>query len=214
MTTNGNSYKMHNLGLAESHPSVLRGDRILICISGGGFISKYEGVIYCACLDKTINLWKARLRADGFSSKVSGITLRNRALIENLEFVYTKVNKANVVIWTVDLVGHDYDESDSTIMSFLIVRYLHLHMGNPDNYKILKLSLPYVRKRSGTDNLAEGVVKVFTWDWMDVALLHYLRGESMAYAGVLIDQDSSMKWRWLLVFPRKVQTYRSLCMLA
>ncbi len=73
-TTNGDSYKMHNPGLAKSHPSVLRGNRILICVSGGGFISKFEGVIYCACLNKTINLWKAGLCADGFSSKVSGIS--------------------------------------------------------------------------------------------------------------------------------------------
>jgi hypothetical protein len=69
-TTNGNSYKMHNPGLAKSHPSVLQGNRILICVSDSGFISKFEGVMYCACLDKTINSWKARLHADGFSSKM------------------------------------------------------------------------------------------------------------------------------------------------
>jgi hypothetical protein len=55
--------------------------------------------------------------------------------------------------------------------------------------------LPYVRKRLDTGNVAGGAVKVFTWDWMDFALLHYLRGESTAYAGVLLDQDGSMKWR-------------------
>ncbi len=57
---------MHNPGLAESHPSVLRGNRLLICISGSGFISKFEGVMYCACLDKTINLLETGLRTDGF----------------------------------------------------------------------------------------------------------------------------------------------------
>jgi hypothetical protein len=57
MTTMDNdSYKMHYPGLAKSNPSVLQGDRILMCISGSGFISKFEGVMYCACLDKTINL--------------------------------------------------------------------------------------------------------------------------------------------------------------
>ncbi len=58
-TTNSDSYKMHDLGLAKSHPSVQQGNRILICVSGSGFISKFEGVMYCACLDKTINLWSA-----------------------------------------------------------------------------------------------------------------------------------------------------------
>ncbi len=67
-------------------------------------------------------------------------------------------------------------------------------MSNPDNYKVLKLSLPYVRKRFGTGNMVGGASKVFTWDWMDVALLHYLRGESTAYAGILLDQNGSMKW--------------------
>ncbi len=81
----------------------------------------------------------------------------------------------------------DYDKDDSTIASFLILCYLHLHVSDPDDYKILMRSLPYVRKRFGTVNLAGGVVKVFTWDWMDAALLHYLRGESTAYAEVLLD---------------------------
>ncbi len=85
-TTNGNSYKMHNSRLAESHPSVIWGNRILICVSSSGFISKCEGVMYCACLDKTINLWKAGLCADGFLSKV---------------------NKANIVIWMADLIEHN-----------------------------------------------------------------------------------------------------------
>jgi hypothetical protein len=80
----------------------------------------------------------------------------------------------------------DYYKDDSAIASFLFVCYLHLRVSNPDHYKILKLSLPYVRKRFGTGNVAGGAVKVFTWDWMDVALLHYLRAESMAYAGVLL----------------------------
>jgi hypothetical protein len=45
MKTTNNSYKMHDLELAESHPSVLRDDRILVCIRGGGVISKFEGVV-------------------------------------------------------------------------------------------------------------------------------------------------------------------------
>jgi hypothetical protein len=53
MTTN-NSYKMHDPGLAESCPSILRGDRILICISGGGVVSKFKGVVYCACQEYVI----------------------------------------------------------------------------------------------------------------------------------------------------------------
>jgi hypothetical protein len=91
---------------------------------------------------------------------------------------------------------HYYDKDDSTIATFSIMRYLHLHVSNPENYKILKPSLPYVRKRFGTGNVARGVVKVFTWDWIDIALLHYLRRESTAYAGVLLDRDGSMKWHW------------------
>jgi hypothetical protein len=51
----------------------------------------------------------------------------------------------------------------------------------------LKPSSLDVRKRFGTGNLAGGAVKVFTWDWMDAALLHYPRGESTTYAGVLLD---------------------------
>jgi hypothetical protein len=66
---------------------------------------------------------------------------------------------------------------------------------DPESYKILKPSLPYVGKRFGTGKVAGGAVKVFTWDWMDVARLHYWRGESTAYAGFLLDQDGSMKWR-------------------
>jgi hypothetical protein len=88
----------------------------------------------------------------------------------------------------------NYDEDDSAIASFLIVHYLHLHVSKPDNFKILMPSLPYVMKRFGTGNVAGGVVKVFTWDWMGIALLHYLRGESTAYAEILLDQDGSMKW--------------------
>jgi hypothetical protein len=54
MPTTNNSYKMHSPGLAESHPSILRGDRILNCISGGGDISKFEGMGYCACQENVI----------------------------------------------------------------------------------------------------------------------------------------------------------------
>jgi hypothetical protein len=103
--------------------------------------------------------------------------------------------KKSLLVFDYEAIDFDYDEDYSTIESFLIVQYLYLHVGNPDNYKILKPSLPYARKRFGTGNLAGGAVQVFTWDWMDVALLHYLRGESMAYAGVLLYQDGSMKWR-------------------
>jgi hypothetical protein len=108
MTTNSNSYKMHNPGSAESHPSVLRGDRILICVNGSGFISKVEGMMYCACLDKTINLRKAGLCADGFSSKV---------------------NKANVVIWTADLIGHDKaDHNKAKRMEAIAKKIRHSRM--------------------------------------------------------------------------------------
>jgi hypothetical protein len=89
----------------------------------------------------------------------------------------------------------DYDEDDSAIASFSIVRYLYLRLGDPDDYKILKPSSPHVRRRFGTGNLAGGAVKVITWDWMDVAPLHYPRGESTAYAGFLLDRDGSMSWR-------------------
>jgi hypothetical protein len=107
-TTNNNSYKMHNLGLAKSRPSVLRGNRILICISGSGFISKFEGVMYCACLDKTINLWKAGLCADGFPPKV---------------------NEANVVIWTADLIGHDKaDHNTAKRMEAIAKKIRHSRM--------------------------------------------------------------------------------------
>jgi hypothetical protein len=54
MKTTNNGYKMHNLGLAESHPSVLRGNRILICISGSGVMSKFESVVCCACQEYVI----------------------------------------------------------------------------------------------------------------------------------------------------------------
>jgi hypothetical protein len=53
----------------------------------------------------------------------------------------------------------DYDKDNSAIVSFLIVHYLHLHVSNPDNYEILKPSLPYVRKTFGTGNVAGGAVK-------------------------------------------------------
>jgi len=39
------------------------------------------------------------------------------------------------------------------------------------------------------------MINAFMWDWMDGALLHHLRRESTAYAGVLLDKDGSMKWR-------------------
>jgi hypothetical protein len=91
MTTNVNSYKMHDPGLAKNYPSVLRGERILNCISGSEFISKSEGVMYCACLDKTINSWKAGLCTDGLLSKV---------------------NEANVVMWTTYLIGNNKADHD------------------------------------------------------------------------------------------------------
>ncbi len=68
----------------------------------------------------------------------------------------------------------DYDKDDSTTASFLIMRYLHLYVSDPDYSKILKPSSPYVRKRFGTGNMAGGETKVFTWDWMGAAPSHYL----------------------------------------
>jgi hypothetical protein len=46
---------------------------------------------------------------------------------------------------------------------------------------------PTMDNRFGTGNLAGSVVKVFMWAWIDVALIHYLRRESTAYAGMLLD---------------------------
>ena len=53
---------------------------------------------------------------------------------------------------------------------------------------------PMMGERIGTGNLAGGTVNTFAWDWIDGALLHHLRRESTAYAGVLLDTDGSMKW--------------------
>jgi hypothetical protein len=52
--TMNNSYMMHDLGLAKSHPSVLWEDRILICVRSSRVISKFEGVVYCACQEYMI----------------------------------------------------------------------------------------------------------------------------------------------------------------
>ncbi len=70
--------------------------------------------------------------------------------------------KRSLLVFDLNATDFDYDEDDSAIASFLIVCYLCLRVGNPDDYKILKLSLPYVRKRSGTGNLVEGAANVFT----------------------------------------------------
>jgi hypothetical protein len=53
-TNNSYNYKMHNPGSAESHPSILRGYGILICVRGGGVISKFEDVVYLACQEYRI----------------------------------------------------------------------------------------------------------------------------------------------------------------
>ncbi len=103
--------------------------------------------------------------------------------------------KKSLLMFDFKAADFDYDKDDSAALSFLIMRYLHLHVSDPDYYKILKPSSSYVRKQFGTGNMAGGTEKVFTWDWMDAALSHYLRGESTAYAGVLLDRDGSMKWR-------------------
>jgi hypothetical protein len=55
MMTMNNSYKMHDdPGLTKSHPYNLRGNRILICVSGGGAISKFEGMVDCTCQEYVI----------------------------------------------------------------------------------------------------------------------------------------------------------------
>jgi hypothetical protein len=61
MTTN-DSYKMHNLGLAKSYPSVLRSNRILICVNGGGIVSKFEGIVYCACHEYVVTILSKMFR--------------------------------------------------------------------------------------------------------------------------------------------------------
>jgi hypothetical protein len=104
--------------------------------------------------------------------------------------------KKSLLMFDLKATNSEYDKDDFAAVSFLIMRYLHLHVSDPDYYKLLKPSLPYVRKRFGKGNMAGGAAKVFTWDWMDAALSNYLRGESTAYAGVLLDQDCSMKWHW------------------
>jgi hypothetical protein len=102
--------------------------------------------------------------------------------------------KKSLLMFDFKATNSDNDKDDSAAAFFLIMRYLHLHVSDPDNFKILKPSLPYVRKRFGTGNMAGSATKVFTWDWMDAALSHYLRGKSTVYAGVLLNQDGSMKW--------------------
>ncbi len=62
--------------------------------------------------------------------------------------------KKSLLMFDFKATNTDYDEDDSTSASFLIMRYLHLHVSDPDYYKILKLSSPYVRKRFGTGNMA------------------------------------------------------------
>ena len=54
---------------------------------------------------------------------------------------------------------------------------------------------PTMGDRFGTDYLVGGEVKSFTQDCMDILPLHYLMEEPTACAGVLLDQDDSMKWR-------------------
>jgi hypothetical protein len=95
--------------------------------------------------------------------------------------------KKSLLMFDLKATNSDYDKDDSAAASFLIMHYLHLHVSDPNYYKRLKRSLPYIRKRFGTGNMAGGAAKVFTWDWMDAALSHYLRGESAEYAGVLLD---------------------------
>jgi hypothetical protein len=95
--------------------------------------------------------------------------------------------KKSLLMFNFKATNSDYEENDSAAASFLIVCYLHLHVRDPDYYKILKPSLPYVRKRFGPGNMAGGAAKVFTWDWMDAALSIYPRGESSACAGLLLD---------------------------
>ena len=72
--------------------------------------------------------------------------------------------KKSLLMFDFKATDSDYDKDDSATASFLIMRYLHLHVSDPDYYKILKPSLQYDRKRFGTGNMAGGATKVFTWD--------------------------------------------------
>jgi hypothetical protein len=49
-------------------------------------------------------------------------------------------------------------------------------------------------ERCGTGNPAGGTVNASMWHWMDSAPQYHLNRESTAYAGVLLDEDGSMKW--------------------
>jgi hypothetical protein len=54
--------------------------------------------------------------------------------------------------------------------------------------------VPMMGERCGTGSPAGGTVNASTWDWMDSAPLYHLSRESIAYAGVFLDKDGSMKW--------------------
>ncbi len=56
--------------------------------------------------------------------------------------------KKSLLVFNFEAIDFDYDEDDSAIASFSIVRYLYLRVGDPDDYEILKPSSPYVRKRN------------------------------------------------------------------
>lgn len=46
MKEGGRYFKLHIPGLAESRPSVLKGDKILICLKGGRSNNKFEGIVH------------------------------------------------------------------------------------------------------------------------------------------------------------------------
>ncbi len=46
--------------------------------------------------------------------------------------------KTSLLVFDFKATNFNYDEDYSTVTSFLIVRYLHLRVSDPDNYKILK----------------------------------------------------------------------------
>jgi hypothetical protein len=54
INTTNTGYKMHHPELAKRHPSILRGNKKLICVSVGGVILKFEGMVYCACQEYMI----------------------------------------------------------------------------------------------------------------------------------------------------------------